>query len=65
MEIFQQLNSNGITIALVTHEADISLFASRNVISRDGKISREVKVENVKNARLELEALPADEDNYL
>ncbi len=65
MEIFQQLNSNGITIALVTHEADISLFASRNVIFRDGRINREVKVENVKNARLELEALPTDEDNYL
>ncbi len=38
MGIFQELNSHGITIILVTHEPDIAQFAKRHVIFRDGKI---------------------------
>jgi putative ABC transport system ATP-binding protein len=36
MEIFQELNDRGITIVMVTHEPDISAYARRNVIMRDG-----------------------------
>jgi putative ABC transport system ATP-binding protein len=36
MGIFQQLNDRGITIIMVTHEADIALYARRNVMMRDG-----------------------------
>ncbi len=36
--IFQELNENGITIILVTHEPDIAQFAKRQIIFRDGKI---------------------------
>lgn len=38
MEIFQELNSHGITVILVTHEPDIASFAKRQIIFRDGKI---------------------------
>jgi putative ABC transport system ATP-binding protein len=38
MEVFQNLNSQGITIVLVTHEPDIAGFAKRQIIFRDGKI---------------------------
>jgi putative ABC transport system ATP-binding protein len=38
MGIFQDLNDNGITIILVTHEPDIAQFAKRHIIFRDGKI---------------------------
>lgn len=38
MGIFQQLNNRGITIVMVTHEADIAAYAQRNVIMRDGVI---------------------------
>ncbi len=38
MEIFQGLNSHGITIILVTHEPDIASFAKRQIVFRDGKI---------------------------
>ena len=38
MAIFQQLNDDGITVILVTHEADIAEFAKRQVIFRDGKV---------------------------
>lgn len=38
MEIFQQLNDSGITIIVVTHEADIADHAKRRIQFRDGKI---------------------------
>jgi putative ABC transport system ATP-binding protein len=38
MGIFQELNKNGITIILVTHEPDIAQFATRHIIFRDGRI---------------------------
>ena len=38
MAIFQRLWETGITVVLVTHEADISEFASRVVVMRDGRI---------------------------
>ena len=62
MEIFQDLNVKGMTIALVTHEYDISQLAGRNVNFRDGRISREVTVEKIKNAREELAKIPAEDD---
>ena len=38
MEIFQQLNDSGITIVVVTHEADIADHAKRRIQFRDGKV---------------------------
>lgn len=58
MEIFQKLNERGITIALVTHETDIAQFAGRNVVFRDGKLSKTVTVENRKIASDELPKIP-------
>lgn len=62
MEIFQELNAKGMTIALVTHEPDISQLASRNINFRDGRVSKEITVEKVRNAREELAKLPVEED---
>jgi putative ABC transport system ATP-binding protein len=38
MAIFQELWRSGITVVLVTHEADVAEFASRVVLMKDGKI---------------------------
>ncbi len=38
MTIFQQLNRQGITIIMVTHEPDVAAFTSRHLIFRDGQI---------------------------
>ena len=38
MELFQELGATGITIVLVTHEADIGRCAERALIMRDGRI---------------------------
>ena len=38
MEQFKQLNDEGVTIVVVTHEADIAEYASRTIFVRDGEI---------------------------
>ena len=53
MQIFQQLNDDGKTIVMVTHEADIARHCKRIVTMRDGRI---VEDENV-SARLVTSAL--------
>jgi putative ABC transport system ATP-binding protein len=38
MAVFQQLNSQGITIIMVTHEPDVASYTGRHLIFRDGLI---------------------------
>jgi putative ABC transport system ATP-binding protein len=61
MNLFQQLNSDGITIAFVTHEPDIADFTGRTIQLRDGHIVKDVAVET-KSAKDALESLPRNED---
>ncbi len=44
MALFQELNDQGITILLVTHEPDIAFYAKRIVEVRDGRIRRDEPV---------------------
>jgi putative ABC transport system ATP-binding protein len=56
MAIFQRLNrEHGITIALVTHEADISSYAERILAFRDGHLVDDRLVDNPRDAERELE----------
>ena len=41
MALLQQLNREGITVVLVTHEHDIAAFATRAIHFRDGKVLRD------------------------
>ncbi len=50
MSLFQELNDQGITIILVTHEPDIAHYAKRTVEIRDGLVRRDVPVENRRDA---------------
>ncbi len=59
MGIFQELNNQGITIVLVTHEPDIADFTKRHVIFKDGKIKSDRPNTNVKVASEILKTLPA------
>jgi len=43
MEIFQNLNDEGRTIVMITHEADIAEHAKRIILIRDGKIVSDKK----------------------
>ena len=62
MQIFQDLNAQGLTIILVTHEPDIAQFAKRIVVFRDGKIRRDEAVHNRPKAAEVLMKMPTLED---
>jgi putative ABC transport system ATP-binding protein len=55
MALFQELNDQGITIIVVTHEPDIAVYARRIVEVRDGKIRRDEPVKNRRLAKDDLE----------
>jgi putative ABC transport system ATP-binding protein len=55
MALFQELNDQGITIVLVTHEPDIAAYAKRIVEVRDGRILRDELVKNRRSAAADLE----------
>ncbi len=57
MALFQQLNEQGITIVVVTHEPDVAVFATRIVQLRDGRICRDAAVANRHSAARDLEEL--------
>ena len=57
MGVFQQLNDQGITIVMVTHELDIASYTKRNIIMRDGRIVSDTVVADRLNAVAELAKL--------
>jgi putative ABC transport system ATP-binding protein len=63
MALFQHLNSEGKTIAFVTHEPDIALFSQRSIVLRDGHIIKDEKKVNPASAAEALAALPAEEND--
>lgn len=46
MGIFQELNDEGVTIVMVTHEPDIAMHTKRAVVFKDGNIISDNPVEN-------------------
>ncbi len=58
MALFQELGAQGITVVLVTHEADIAEFSSRVVVVKDGLILSDEK-QAPKDARVALAAAKA------
>lgn len=51
MALFQELNDQGITVVMVTHEPDIAAFARRKVTVRDGLILADTAIAERKSAR--------------
>jgi putative ABC transport system ATP-binding protein len=62
MAILQELNRQGITVVLVTHEADISGFASRVIMFRDGRVLKDTVSASPLDARDILATLPAPQE---
>lgn len=46
MALFQKLNEEGVTVLMITHDAEIASYAKRIVQIRDGEISEEVTHED-------------------
>jgi len=60
LALFQELNRRAITLVLVTHEADIALYARRILTFRDGRLIADEPVSEPKDARLLLATLPEE-----
>ena len=57
MALFQELNEQGITILIVTHEPDVAKYGKRIVEVRDGRIIHDHPVTDRRNAADDLRAL--------
>ncbi len=57
MGFFQEINDQGNTIVMVTHELDIAAYCKRIVVMRDGQIISDTVNENRRIARQEIDAL--------
>lgn len=62
LSVFQQLNNNGITLILVTHEADVASYAKRIVRMKDGKIQEDRAVEERSLAAVPVSSSPEGRD---
>jgi putative ABC transport system ATP-binding protein len=65
MDILQRLNEeHGLTVVIVTHEADIAQYTKRALEFRDGKMKKDVAIQNRLIAAQVLPTLPSiDEDD--
>jgi putative ABC transport system ATP-binding protein len=54
MSVFQDLNEQGITVVLVTHESDIAQYAKRIIQMRDGRVRGDRPVTARRSARDDL-----------
>jgi putative ABC transport system ATP-binding protein len=57
MALFQELNDQGITILIVTHEPEVAKYAKRIVEVRDGRIIHDHPVTDRRSAAEDLRAL--------
>ena len=61
MGIFQDLNSRGMSVVMVTHELDVARYAKRTVVMRDGRIVSDVPVPDRLDAPTELRRLQEEQ----
>ncbi len=54
LALFQELNREGLTLVMVTHEAEVARYASRLVELRDGRLLRDEAILNPRNAAADL-----------
>ena len=62
MALLQALNRQGITVVLVTHERDIAEYATRVIYFRDGRLQRDERNAQPRDAQAELRDLPPADD---
>lgn len=60
MALLQQLNRDGMTVVLVTHEREIAGFANRIISFRDGRVVEDHRVEQPSEAAAMMEDRPEE-----
>lgn len=63
LSLFQRLHAEGRTIIFVTHNPDIALYSTRNIVLKDGKIKSDTINDNVLSAAETLASLPVSNDD--
>ena len=61
MGVFQELNRNGMTVVMVTHELDIARYTQRMVVMRDGRIVKDEPVRDRLDGADELRKLEEEQ----
>ena len=62
MAIFQRLNrEKGITMIVVTHDPDVATYSNRSIHFKDGKLQLDERLAQPRDARKDLEQLPAEQ----
>ena len=61
LKLFQELNDQGITIVLVTHERDLAEYARRKVVLKDGHIIEDTQIAKRRLAAADLQKLPEED----
>jgi putative ABC transport system ATP-binding protein len=62
LALFQELNRDGVTVILVTHEKDIAVYAKRVVELKDGRVVRDAAVIGRRDAAQDLTTVHSDEE---
>jgi len=62
MAVFQDLNAQGKTVVLVTHEEEIAQHCKRIIRFKDGRVQRDELVSKPYDARKRLAEMPSSED---
>lgn len=57
MSVFQELNEQGITVIVVTHDPDIAQYAKRTITLRDGAVTRDTIMKKRSNAVVDAQVL--------
>jgi putative ABC transport system ATP-binding protein len=60
MALLQQLNRDGMTVVLVTHEREIAGFANRIISFRDGRVVEDYRVEQPNDAAAMMKERPEE-----
>jgi putative ABC transport system ATP-binding protein len=61
LAIFQRLNrEEGITMIVVTHDPDVATYSNRNIHFKDGKLLLDERLAQPRDARKDVDALPAE-----
>jgi putative ABC transport system ATP-binding protein len=66
MAIFQRLNrEDGITMIVVTHDPDVATYSNREIHFKDGKLQLDERIAQPRDAKKDLEQLPAEKPEEL